>query len=432
VCKTIALLSPTILGAYNNWVENAQNPDNDYLGFYYSSNEKLTKKDLLALGSVIENFEEAYTKFIKADFADAQSIVSHVNAKFTSQGSYFNFITTNPFQDISLANRKRLLNLLTAPAILGQRPNVGSAYQELDIVQLLLVNTTQDDAWSCVSELEKNGRLFHVLEQASDLLYFGAGKFSSFTQLIGKLALENSMIATDAEALQTMFSESKFLFFDNSYVGNSNKENYNADNHKIEFTINNGILENYVDASPGPSPGAAATQAAVNWLFKPGYQDRWTGKLQCDPLDNIAIFPVTNITYGGRTFEKGGMYILPAVTVYGIFKEDTKTAIGTSTNIALNIGLTFVGAGALNAAFQGGKALLVAAEVADLTLSTGAAIINSISEIEKDHPDFVSYYNKTTIAYALARLGYAGYKGVKPLVKGRRLSCCTRSHPVIR
>jgi hypothetical protein len=46
-------------------------------------------------------------------------------------------------------------------------------------------------------------------------------------------------------------------------------------------------------------------------------------------------------------------------------------------------------------------------------LGTAGGIINTVPEIAKDHPEFTKYYNYVTIGYTVARLGFAGYQGVK-------------------
>jgi hypothetical protein len=416
LCKNIATVDPSIIKAYNNWVEEKTNPNNDFFIWYTPGDNKLTKNDLNALKETIIKFKHAYQTFVDANFADGASIVKHVNENFTSKGSMFNFAIVHPFQNVTLANREKLLRLLAAPTKLKQRSNVADSYEGLDVIQELLVNTTKDDAWACIKNLNSNNQLFHILEQATDLLYFGNGLFSSFSELIGKLAVENDNIASDGTKVgEVLFSKNKGLFFDDSYLGNRNKESYNTKSTEIEFTIKNSIVEELVN-TPSISVSGAAVKTLVSWLFTPGYKNKWEGKVSGNPLEHIAIIPVKNFKYGGQDFVQGQVYVLPAVTIYGIFKEDTKTAIGTSSKIVINLGLTAVGVGALNAAFETGSAITLLAEGTDITLGIGSSIINSIPEVAEDHPDFVKYYNYATIAYGIARLGYAGYKTVKPLI----------------
>jgi len=357
-----------------------------------------------------------YAQFMEADFSSGAEVIDFVNAHFTGKGSRFNTLISLPFARLPLAKRKKLIRLLASENELEQRLRANGDFKHIDLITHLLIYASEDDAWASLSDLETDDKLFRVLAQTHDFFYFWDGAFARLTDLVSRLSLIKNPAANDEQKVNALIEGGRYLIFDNSYTGNSNKEQYNTQTKRLTFEVKNSILEEFAEAEATNS-----VTAATNWLFFNKNKNYWEGSLEAKPLDNIGVIPVYDFTYRNTRFPKGVLSIMPAVAVYDMFKDDTRRALSVSGSLTANLVLTFTGAAVLGQALRAGVALTVAAEGVDITLGVGGSIINSIPEVEQNQPDFVKKYNKITIIYALARTGHGAYKALRVRVPGARL-----------
>src|SRR6218665_435694 len=355
-----------------------------------------------------KTFSEKAAQFMEADFSSGAEVIDFVNAHFTGKGSRFNTLISLPFARLPLAKRKKLIRLLASENELEQRLRANGDFKHIDLITHLLIYASEDDAWASLSDLETDDKLFRVLAQTHDFFYFWDGAFARLTDLVSRLSLIKNPAANGEQKVNALIEGGRYLIFDNSYTGNSNKEQYNTQTKRLTFEVKNSILEEFAEAEATNS-----VTAATNWLFFDKNKNYWEGSLEAKPLDNIGVIPVYDFTYRNTRFPKGVLSIMPAVAVYDMFKDDTRRALSVSGSLTANLVFTFTGAAVLGQALRAGVALTVAAEGIDITLGVGGSIINAIPEVEQNQPDFVKRYNKITIIYALARTGHGAYKALR-------------------
>ncbi|GAA3912464.1 hypothetical protein GCM10022209_00800 [Chitinophaga oryziterrae] len=396
VCKLIATLPDEVLKTNNELFNLYYNNLDLYWYDWNTPSAVISLEKLKVMHQQLIDLDANIKKLKECNFATADEIVEFVNDHFVISGTKMSYLTNAQFKDIAPEKRVCLIEKLVEGDF-EQRWTISSSnFGGQNITLEILRNCkNQEEFYKVIKQLDTDGKLYDVLSKTYDYLYVSEGSFTQLTNSITSAFINLEKPAQNKEAIAKLILSKDWLVYDNGYLTARNKEEFKDASRKISFQISDGAGKYMVDMLGAVAPGA-------QWLFN-DFGKATPFSKSYNPLDNLVVIPVRDVTAFGTTLEKGMPYVLPAVSVYQLFKEDTKKAIGTSTEIAVNTALCAVGIGGLSTA----SSLTIALETVDIGLSTFVTYANSAPEMAQDHPDFVKYTNYLAIAYTVGRLGHS-------------------------
>jgi hypothetical protein len=418
LCRTIASVQPDVLETNNFAAKQNSNPRNYDLGFVYVSN-KFTATDLLQLNKQILKLSREINKLQSCQFSSAKEIIDFATEYLMNGGSMIKYFNNYPFFNITKENRKCLLRKLLTQSSLNHIASVRDDTATAgEMVFQIFQGCPESELPLLIKELETEGILFPLLNRAGVGFWnttlsvvrtiAGMGESNLFYQLSLGFGMWHMKSLQEEEKIRLQnqaIAKGNFIFFDDSFFGNRNAEKYEGDAQKISFEVKESALYSI--------PTLALCKNFIDKHFANSAHELLSSKKLLNPLDMVVMIPVVDMSFTWITMKKGGMYLMPACMAYIIFMEDTEKAIRIFASMVINIALCFIGVGALTAAIRTGSVLGIFAGVTDITLGVLAATVNSIPEIERNHPNFVKFVNYATIIYGLGRIGFELYKSVK-------------------
>lgn len=379
----------------------------------YIESTPLTVDAIYHIMGQLKNIHKQVGKLQTSQFNSGDELVTFVNENFldrSGSGRDTRHIINYPFLKLSYDVRLKLIKLLIDGRELGfggyWRKVFANATDKVthttagDILYILMDTSPLTDRIQLVKDLDADKKLIPLFSNAYLECFTWLVKFIGETKLIGMDVQQKET------AFQTAIDSGNIIFFDGAFFGNRQIEHIDAQAQKFtvetkESPLYNSLIlalcKNFIDKH--------LANDAHNLLFN---------KKSFDPLEMIILIPTGNEeTDVLGKIEKGQAMMLPACMVYALFREDTYEAVKILGELAFQVGLCFVGVGALSAAIRIGRTLGIFLEATDMTLGVLGATINTIPEISRNHPQFVKYTNYAILVYGLARLGYAGYSGLK-------------------
>lgn len=397
LCRLLTTLPKEVLQTNNELFDcYYENPELYWMDWNVApsvlSFEQLKKihQELIDLDANVE-------KLKKCDFKDGIEILEFINEHFVTPGTKTSYLTYSQFTDLTPQTRACLIEKMV-DATFDQRWTVGSSHfggQNIT-VELLRNCKTSQELYEVITILDKDKKLYKVLSKTYDNLYVSNGSFTKLSNAITIAWLNVAQPALNVDTVANAIVSGRYMLFDNGYLTATNEEEYGKDG-KIHFEISDGFGVPLVDGVNQITPGA-------KWLFKDfGKAAPFKGGF--DPLQYLIVVPQRDIHAFGTVFQKGMPQILPALSVYQLFKMDTKAAIGTSTQLVLNGLACAIGASGLTAA----SGTAIALETVDIGLFTFVTYANSAPEMAQDHPQFVKYTNYLAFAYMVGRIGHTAF-----------------------
>jgi len=398
LCRTLDDLPKDVLQTNNQLFKYTYNNFDLYWYDWNTPNPITTLEALKKIHQQFKDLNDNIEKLKKCEFKTADEIVDFINDHFVVSGTKMSYLTDAQFRNLSPKTRVCLIEKML-DGNFGQRYSVASNnFGGQNITISILQNCgSEKEFYQVIEQIKADGKLFTLLSKMYDYLYVTEGNFTQLCLTITNAYVGEIKPASNNALVKELIQAGKWLIYDNGYLTARNKEDFNEKTNKIDFTISDGGGKYLVDALGFVTPGA-------QWLFKDFGRAQSFDK-GFDPLEMLIVIPKRDVAAFGTTLEKGRMYVLPAVSVYLLFKLDTKSAIGTSGALVLNTALCAVGVGALS----GASTVAIALETTDIALSTFVTYANSSTEMYQDHPEFTKYTNYLAIAYTVGRLGYAGY-----------------------
>ena len=419
LCKTIATVQPDVLQTRNFSVKQNNNPWNYDLGFVNVPGDKITTTDLINLNRQILKLSKEINKLQTCQFGSAKEIIDFATEYLMNGGSMIKYFNNYPFFNITRENRKCLLRKLLAESSLNHIASVRDDKATAgEIVFQIFQGCPENELHLLIQELEAEGNLFPLLNKAGAGFWnatlaitrtiAGIGDSNLFYQLSLGFGMWHMKSLQEDEKVRLQnqaIAKGNFIFFDDSFFGNRNAEKYENNVQEISFEVKESALYTI--------PTLALCKNFIDKHLANDAHGLLSSKKFLNPLDMVVMIPVADMSFTWITMKKGGMYLMPACMTYVIFMEDTEKAIRIFANLVIDISLCFIGVGALTAAIRTGSVLGIFAGATDITLGVLATTVNSIPEIERNHPDFVKFVNYATIIYGLGRIGFALYKSVK-------------------
>ncbi|WP_440135007.1 hypothetical protein, partial [Chitinophaga sancti] len=438
ICKTIISLPADVLST-NNQLFNCyyNNPELYYVDWNETS-DVLTFDQLKLMHQQLKELDSSINLLKRCEFATGNDLVQFINAHFVIAGTKTSYLTSAQFKNLSPEIRACLIAKLLQGDY-GQRWSLTSNSFGGQNIMLEILGTCASvaDLYSVVKILEQQGLLYALLSDTYDYLYVSHGNFSQLCNAITIAWLNEEKPANNKELINRLISEKKFLLFDDGYFTASNGEAFRDKEQKIQLEVRDG-MGSYLNM-------ITATLGAGGEVFFADYGkvDLFSGKFK--PMEYLIVVPKRDTKAFGTMLEMGTPYILPALSVYMLFKTDTKAAINISAALALNTGLCAIGmegltgveAGAevsagigagvssgvstgittgvstgIGAGVAAGGASL-GAQFVNLTLTNFVTYVNAAPEMLQDHPQFVKYTNYFALAYMVGTLTVASTKAIR-------------------
>lgn len=388
--------------------DNNPKSSNNYFAYYWAllreKPEHFSVESLKQIKELFEKYIAAKDRFNAITLSDDCSkdeILSIINDYFVF-GQDYKYLFDAPISNLNNTQRRNLLKCMLKGYVWG-RSTVGGKWQEEDIILQIFRTSTDSDISTIIRNLDQSV-LYDLFTKVDDNIYFIEGNFTELVIRISNAIMSQDKITQNSKKLaDILFTKGDYLIFDNGYFGNKNTESFSDNTKEICLKVGKEIWKSLITSIYPPS------EMVANSILK--------GKNNSNncyhPLDYMVFIPVRDVDYGYIKLKKGEMTVVPAILGYRIFKSETISHTQTTAIIAINTALCVVGVGELTAAIQAGRTLAAIATATDITLGVGAGIVNTVPEIAQDHPTFTEYYNYATIVYAVSRLGYTGYNGLK-------------------
>lgn len=386
---------------------------NPYENFLVGKKESFSYDDLQKLFMQLSKMQESVKKLKAANFKTATEFVEFSNKFFVAKNDSQKFLIQYPFINIGIEERKKLLKLFADDnENITTRWSVDSDIGSAELLLTLLYYCKDEERLQIILEFEKNKTLYKLFS----LCYYDC--YNKLAVLVGNTYLK-SIEAQKAELTNQAIEEGNSIYFNTNLFGTHNIESFDDKEKKITFEIKENLLLSLFDSKGVSGVVKKWIEEGTN-TFKSSF-----GKKSYSPLDLIVLTPIVDVEYAGTAFSKGEPYLMPACLAYYFFKEETKDVALTVFNISFQIALCFIGVGAVVTAIRAGSVAAAVLGVTDIAVGVGGVVINTVPEIERNHPDFVKYYNYFTWIYMVTRIvGSAGkvFRDKKKVLKDENSS----------
>ena len=406
ICKTIISLPTDVLSTNNELFTCYYNNPELYYVDWKESPKVFTLDQLKQMHTQLKELDSSINVLNHCEFATGSDLVKFINNQFIVKGSKTSYLTNAQFQGLSPETRACLIAKLLQDDS-GQRWSITSSNFGGQNIMLEIFRNCANDAerYKVIKILEEQHLFYKFLADTYDYLFDGKGNFSQLCNAITTALLNEEKPANDLDLIRNLIAEKKFLIFDNGYFTASNQEAFSDKEQKILLEVKDGMGA-YLSEILASLGGGGATFFADYGKATP-----FSGKFK--PLEYLIIIPKRDINAFGRTLEQGIPYILPALSVYWLFKMDTKAAMETSASLMLNTGLCSIGMEGLSAAGTGASAVNRIWNLIDVSLTNFVTYANSAPELEQDNPQLVKYTNYLTLAYVVGTLTVGSVKAIR-------------------
>lgn len=402
ICKTILSLPEDVL-ATNNELFNCyyDNPELYYIDWNESPGV-LSFEQLKGMHQQLKELDSSIQVLKRCEFASGADLVKFINAHFVISGTKTSYLTGAQFSGLTPEIRACLITKLLKDDY-GQRYSVSSGSFGGQNIMLEIIRNCAGTAelHEVIKLLQQEQVLYTLLSDTYDYLYFSKGNFTSLCDAITIAWLNEEKPGEELGWVRQLSIDKRWLVFDNGYLTASNQEAFKDKEQKI-------VLETREGAGAYLKVILAGFDAGTVALFSDYAEGNpFTGKF--NPLDYLIVIPKRDMRAFGTTLEQGVPYILPALSVYGLFKQDTKDAAGSTAALALNTGLCAIGMEGLMSA----GTLSTGVEMLNVSLGSFVTYANVAPEMYQDHPELVKYTNYLAMAYMVGTLTVGSVKGVR-------------------
>lgn len=402
ICKTILGLPEDVL-ATNRELFSCyyEHPELYYID-WNESPAVFTFDQLKRMHQQFKELDSSIQRLKQCEFSNGKEIVAFINTHFVIAGTRTSFLTRAPFTRLIPETRACLITkLLTGDY--GQRWSATSSeFGGQDIMLEIISNCgSTAELYKVIKILQKEHLLYTFLSDTYDYLYLSKGNFTQLCDAITIAILNEEKPGNDLGLIRQLMKERKWLVFDDGYLTAANGEAFRDAEQKIELEVRNGMAA-YLNVVLPVVGGSGNTLFADYGSVNP-----FNGKF--NPLDYVILIPKRDVKAYGTTLEKGIPYVLPAISVYQLFKMDTRSAIGTSAGLLLNTGLCAVGMEGIMSA----GSVVTGWEMLNVGLTDFVTYANAAAELVEDHPEFVEYVNYLALVYTVGTLTVGTVKGIR-------------------
>ena len=300
---------------YNSFVDKQKNNGAMFWRGIVNNGE-YTREKLENTYQAFINYSNALDKLYNYPFSDVKELVEHVKDHFQiTKGSnnIFAFpsdlkmvrIIMPPFKQMSIERKKQLTDLLSKGSYAIEQ-NIGNDVDAGLVLSTIFTTTdyTSSEALDLVNYVIDKGYLKHFVEK----LY--GYQYDTFIKTVNNIAFNN----LNAREVHLDAKKPNFIKFTDALLGTNNDEKL-VSSKELEFTV-------------------------TKWFSNEKYF------VKVHPLDPVIVEFDKNISLGGKyQFLKGQMYPLPAIMVYDLFWQDTKSARWKSAQLTGEVALTALGVG---------------------------------------------------------------------------------------
>lgn len=402
VCKTLISLPEDVLSANQElFTCYYDNPELYYLDWKASSGV-LTFEQLKRMHRQLKELDSSIQLLKNCAFKDGNELVRFINEHFVITGTKMSYLTRSQFEGLSPETRACLIKKLLEGDY-GQRFTIASGEFGGQNIMLEIIRTcaSSADLYKVIRILERDHVLYKLLSDTYDYLYVSKGNFSNLCNAITVAWLNEEKPAYNMELIRELTAERKYLLFDNGYLTATNEEAFRDEGQKIQLEVRDGMAT-YLSSVIGELSAGGAMMLADYGKVNPFF-----GRF--DPLEYLIVVPKRDTKAFGTTLEQGIPYILPALSVYWLFKMDTKAAMETSGELVLNTGLCAIGMEGL----AGAGSADVGRELLNLSLVDFITYVNAAPEMLQDHPQVVKYANYLALAYMVGTLTTGSVKAIR-------------------
>jgi hypothetical protein len=402
VCKTLISLPADVLSAnFELFTCYNDNPELYYLDWKESSGV-LTFEQLKRMHRQLKELDSSIQVLKNCAFKDGNELVSFINDQFVIAGTKMSYLTRSQFEGLSPETRACLITKLLEGDY-GQRFTVASGQFGGQNIMLEIIRTcaSSADLYKVIRILERDHVLYTLLSDTYDYLYVSKGNFSNLCNAITVAWLNEEKPANNLELIRELTAARKYLLFDNGYLTATNEEAFRDAGQKIQLEVREGMAS-YLGSVIGELSAGGAMMLADYGKVNPFF-----GRF--DPMEYLIVVPKRDTKAFGTTLEQGIPYILPALSVYWLFKMDTKAAMETSGALVLNTGLCAIGTEGL----AGAGSADVGTELLNVSLVDFINYVNAAPEMLQDHPQVVKYTNYLALAYMVGTLTVGSVKAIR-------------------
>ncbi|WPV65836.1 fibronectin type III domain-containing protein [Chitinophaga sp. LS1] len=400
ICKTIISLPGDVLATsdelFNCYYDN---PELYYID-WNESPDVLSFEQLKQMHQQLKELDSSIQLLKRCEFTSGSDIVKFINAHFVIAGTKTSYLTHAQFSDLTPEVRACLITKLLKDDY-GQRWTVSSGGFGGQNIMLEIIRNCAGTAalHEVIKRLQQERVLYTLLSDTYDYLYFSKGNFTQLCNAITVAWLNEEKPGNDMGLIQQLATEKRWLVFDNGYLTASNQEDFKDREQKISLETREGVGAYLKVILSGLDAGGLFSDYAEGNPF--------TGKF--NPLDYLIVIPRRDVSAYGTTLEQGLPYIFPAISVYGLFKQDTKAAAETFGALVLNTGLCAIGMEGL----MGAGAVKTGVEMLNVSLASFVTYANVAPEMYQDHPELVKYTNYLAMAYMVGSLTVGSVKAIR-------------------
>ncbi|WP_143709109.1 fibronectin type III domain-containing protein [[Flexibacter] sp. ATCC 35208] len=400
ICKTIISLPGDVLATsdelFNCYYDN---PELYYID-WNESPDVLSFEQLKQMHQQLKELDSSIQLLKRCEFTSGSDIVKFINAHFVIAGTKTSYLTHAQFSDLTPEVRACLITKLLKDDY-GQRWSVSSGGFGGQNIMLEIIRNCAGTAalHEVIKRLQQERVLYTLLSDTYDYLYFSKGNFTQLCNAITVAWLNEEKPGNDMELIQQLATEKRWLVFDNGYLTASNQEDFKDREQKISLETREGVGAYLKVILSGLDAGGVFSDYAEGNPF--------TGKF--NPLDYLIVIPRRDVSAFGTTLEQGVPYIFPAISVYVLFKQDTKAAAETFGALVLNTGLCAIGMEGL----MGAGAVKTGVEMLNVSLASFVTYANVAPEMYQDHPELVKYTNYLAMAYMVGSLTVGSVKAIR-------------------
>jgi hypothetical protein len=402
VCKTILSMPADVLATNNELFECYYNKPDLYYLDWNNVSATITFAQLQRIHTQLKTLDSSIMQLRDCEFATGNDLVTFINEHFVIAGTKTSYLTGAQFSALSPAQRACLIAKLLNGDY-SQRWRTGSAGFGGQNIMLEILRGCKSTAelYTVIQILRHDNLLYTLFGDTFDYLYVSDGIFTALCNAITVAWLNGEKPGLDHALIQNLILNKQWLVFDNGYLTSMNREAFNDKQQRMSFDVKDGAGAYFKYLTNVVAPGAGQ-------LFK-DYAKATPFKGSFAPLDYLVVIPSRDIRAFGTTLEQGIPYILPAISVYALFKMDTKAAVEISADLVLNTALCSIGMEGMAAA--GGMQATM--EMINVGLTTFMAYANTAPEIAEDNPALVRYTNYLAMAYMVGTLTTGTIKSIR-------------------
>ncbi len=401
LCKALLEANVAVVSIYNQQI-------------FYNKAKNLTAADYLQMLQRIKKISKNLNVFLSKDFKNADEVIDYVNKNYvdpSATGEATKFVINYPFEKLNYQKRKQILLLfldgnrkLSFSGFLAGATWDGS--REIsggDIIFNLLNTGSEADRAKLITELEKETKIFDLLNQAdSDDFLF------NITAIISKIGLMLNSVEDKEDLVVDLLKKGNFIYFEIA-LAKDQRENLQAKPKKIQLE-NNGAYN-----LAGSFAGTYKAYEAYQELIEEYKQQFSSLKTLFDPLELVVLFAENDINTQIIKLQKGDSVILPACVVYLLFKEDTNRAVNFLVALSTTVIFLPLGVSGLIAAIEAASGLGVFVAATDIAVDAAYLTYTSPDIQNSDLREDLEWINTVVAIYGLARLSYSlkDFKGVQ-------------------